>query len=135
MNNYNIEETRQLISQIYEETGHVKPSLIAVSYDIDIRKEELPYITIAIYTTIGHRSFIVLNDSEPEDMQEYTIALALYYHFKDKARILLRAGPVDDDYSAAYFAYCLSTRSEMEDPEERFVVPDVIQEMGKGRLH
>lgn len=135
MNNYNIEESKILISQIFRETGHVKPSLIAEAYDIDIRVEDLPYTIIAIYTMIGHRSFIVLSDGDSEDMQEYNIALALYYHFREKARILLRAGPVDGDYSAAYFAYCLSNRSQMACPEERFEVPAIVQKMGKGRLH
>lgn len=135
MNTYNIEKSKKLIARIFEETGHVKPSYIADAYDIDIRREDLPCATIAIYTTIGHRSFIVINDFDLEDMQEFNIALALYYHFEGKARILLRAGPADGDYSAVYFAYYLSERSEREGDEERFTVPDIVRKMGKGRVH
>lgn len=131
---YNIDCTHELVERIYENTNHTHPRLIAEAYGVTVKVEDLPRSIMAIYTIIGIRSFIVLSEHDSDEFQAYAIAVALYYKFIDTPRIMLREGPIDDNYDAAHFAYALVQRSEGLEEIERFVLPDEIIRKGKERL-
>lgn len=131
---HNIDCTHELVERIYETTNHTHPRLIAASYGLLVKVEDLPDSIMAIYTQIGVRSFIVVSESDSDEFQQYATAVALYYHFTDQPRILMREGPSDGDYNAAHFAYALVKRSEGLEGIEKFVLPEEIIRKGKERL-
>lgn len=130
MNNYNLESPEEYLLPIYEEAKYSSPCEIARKHNLEVKEEDLPCATIGIYTRIGERFFILVNNSDTIEMQQYAIALCLYYHFEGRPRILLRSGPVDGDYSAGHFAYQLHLMSRVG-----FKIPAEIAERAKGLLN
>lgn len=130
MTNYNVELSEELMDCLRKKPNQLIPSELAQGCSIEVKQENLPCSTLGIYTKIGNRSFILVNDSDTNEIQEYVIALGIYYHSVDKPRIILRSGPVDGDYSAGHFAYQLHLRSN-----GAFYLPESIIEKGKGLMN
>lgn len=134
------ENCTELIDELIDQTLCTEPRDIADALGITIKTEDLPYDVFGIYTEIGTRCFIVLNEMDAEDMQRYVSALCLYYHLTKTPRVLLRAGPVDGNYDAGRFAYALLSHgkeglAEGFKHDEASGIPQAIIEQAKRRLN
>lgn len=118
------------------------PYIIADAVGMMTKIEETPKDVLAIYTPVGKHSYAVLSDKIDDELRRYTTALCLYYHLKKRPRLLMKHGPVDGDYSAAYFAFdllsCCVEPYEGETSEEydaRIGIPANVAHLAKARLH
>lgn len=118
------------------------PYQVADAVGLTLKVEGTPKEVMAIYTPIGNRSYAVISDSLDDELQRYTVALCLYYHIKKQARLILKTGPVDGDFSAAYFAFDLLScgvepyeDETIEEYDERIGIPANVAHLAKARLH
>lgn len=128
MNDYNnLDVTAHLVEQVCSETRELEPRKIAEAYGIKIKEESLPAATMGIFTFIGMFSYIVLDIDDFADMQQYVIAVALFYYLKQTPRVMLREGPSDGDFTAAHFAYDLICRMEKETDKEGLMPREIMR--------
>lgn len=132
-------ETNSLVSESITSNN---PFDAAFTHDLEIQFDSMPGTFIAMYARIGDRGFAILSDDIDFSHEKYILALCLYYHLKQQPKILLRSGPIDEDFSALDFAYDLLSfgvsREEGETPDEydsRIGIPELIRRRKLERLN
>ena len=127
---------------VYESVTSNNPFDAALTHDLEITFESMPETFVAMYARIGDKGFAILSDSIEYAHEKFYLAVCLYYHLKKRPKIMLQSGPVDEDFSALYFAYdLLSYGVEREHGEtvseydKRIGVPEAMSRLKMERLN